>query len=309
MTRLAILCPGQGAQSPAMFDLVRSEPGACDAVQGWLRAAGGPVAQVPLADLLAHPSAMFDNRCAQPLVVAATVAAWTVLAARLPRPALVAGYSVGEVSAYAVAGVFPLHEAVAIAARRADLMSEAAAQRGAQGMAAVSGMSPEAVQAMLIEAGCEPAIALPASTIAGGLQDQLAHLQALALQAGANYSPLPINIASHTRLLDRAELPLRALFAAHAAAPALPLLAGVSGETVHGRDQAVDLLARQACQTIRWSDCLDAVAESRIDVVLELGPGNALTRMLRERHPHIPCRSLADFRSVKGVLAWVEAQA
>jgi [acyl-carrier-protein] S-malonyltransferase len=307
--RLAILCPGQGAQHAGMFDLAHAEARSRDAVDAWLRAAGGPVAQAPLDELLAHPSAMFDNRSAQPLVVGASLAAWRVLAPRLPRPALVAGYSVGEVSAYAVAGAFPIDAAVAIAARRAEIMSAVAAARGTQGMAAVSGVSPEVLVGMLAQAGCEAAIDLPASTIVGGPSEGLGRLQTRVLEAGANFTPLPINVASHTRLLQDAVDPLRALFGSHAAAPTLPLLAGVTGEIVHGRDQAADLLARQAAETIRWTDCLDAIAESRIDLVLELGPGNALTRMLRERHPGIACRSVADFRSVKGIAAWVDAQA
>jgi [acyl-carrier-protein] S-malonyltransferase len=72
--------------------------------------------------------------------------------------------------------------------------------------------------------------------------------------------------------------------------------------------EAAELLAQQTASTIRWTDCLDAINEARIDVALELGPGNALTRMLRERHPRIACRSVADFRSVNGVVAWVAAQ-
>jgi len=306
--RLAILCPGQGAQGPAMFDLVRSEPGVWDTAQGWLQAAGGAAAQAPLADLLAHPSAMFDNRAAQPLVVAASLAAWSALAPHLPRPALVAGYSVGEISACAVAGAFPLDDAVTIAARRADIMSAAAAARGDQGMAAVSGLPAGVLADLLAQTGCEPAIALPASTVAGGPRDGLALLQARVLEAGGHVTPLPIDIASHTSLLQAAVAPLRDLFAAHAAAPALPLLAGVSAEAVHGAGQVADALARQAARTIQWTDCLDAIAESRIDVALELGPGNALTRMLRERHPGIACRSVADFRSLRGVLAWIGGQ-
>jgi [acyl-carrier-protein] S-malonyltransferase len=120
---------------------------------------------------------------------------------------------------------------------------------------------------------------------------------------------LPITVASHTGLLASAVDPLRRLLQAHAAAPSLPLLAGVSASTVHDAAQAAGLLAQQTASTIRWTDCLDAIAEARIDVALELGPGNALSRMLRERHPHIACRSVADFRSVKGIVAWVAAQA
>ena len=306
--RLAILCPGQGAQNPGMFDLARGQAGMRELVEGWLRDAGGPVAQMPLEALLAHPSAMFDNLCAQPLVVASTLIAWTMLAERLPRPALVAGYSVGEISAYAVAGALPIERAVAVAAQRAAIMSDVATRRGVQGMGALSGILPDAARALVREAGCEPAIDTPAALIVGGLHDKLQELEALAARAGASYKPLPINIASHTGLLAEAVGPLRELLRTHAAAPALPLLAGVSAEAVHDGAEAADLLASQTARMIRWSDCLDTIAEARIEVALELGPGNALSRMLRERHPGIACRSVADFRSVSGVVAWVEAQ-
>jgi [acyl-carrier-protein] S-malonyltransferase len=252
---------------------------------------------------------MFDNRSAQPLVVAATLMAWTMLAGRLPRPALVAGYSVGEVSAYAVAGALPLDRAVTLAAQRAAIMSEAASIRGEQGMAAVSGVAPQLAAELIARAGCETAIDTPGALVAGGLRENLDRLAALAPQMGASYKPLPITVASHTSLLASAVDPLRSLLQAHAAAPSLPLLAGVSAATVADGAQAAELLARQTTTTIRWTDCLDAILEARIDVALELGPGNALARMLRERHPGIACRSVADFRSVKGIVAWVEAQA
>jgi [acyl-carrier-protein] S-malonyltransferase len=306
--RLAILCPGQGAQNPAMFDLASHDAATAARVEAWLRDAGGPVAQTPLPALLSHPSAMFDNRCAQPLVVAATLAMWTMLASRLPPPALVAGYSVGEVSAYTVAGVLPLERAVAIASQRAAIMSEAASNGGTQGMAAVSGLAFQAAMDLVAQAGCEAAIDTPGVLIAGGLRENLGQLALLAAQAGAGCKPLPIHIASHTGLLAGAVDPVRALLQAHAAAPALPLLAGVTGAVVPDAAQAAELLALQTANMIRWTDCLDAIAEARIDVALELGPGNALSRMLRERHPGIACRSVADFRSVKGIVAWVEAQ-
>jgi [acyl-carrier-protein] S-malonyltransferase len=222
---------------------------------------------------------------------------------------MVAGYSVGEISAYAVAGALPLERAVAIAAQRAAIMSEAAAGSGDQGMAAVSGVSAQAARDLLAQAGCEAAIDTPGALIAGGLRPNLDQLAKLAPQLGATCKPLPINIASHTGLLAAAVDPLRSLLLADAAAPALPLLAGVSASTVRDGAEAAELLARQTAHTIRWTDCLDAIHEARIDVALELGPGSALSRMLRERHPHIACRSVADFRSVKGVVAWVEAQA
>jgi [acyl-carrier-protein] S-malonyltransferase len=307
--RLAILCPGQGSQSAAMFDLLAGDPAAAARVDAWLRDAEGPVSQTPLKELLSHPTAMFDNRSAQPLVVAATLAAWTMLAGRLPAPSLVAGYSVGEISAYAVAGALPLDRAVAIAAQRAAIMSDAALRSGEQGMGAVSGIAPSAALELVAQAGCEAAIDTPGALIAGGLRENLDRLAKLAPQSGATYKPLPITVASHTSLLAAAVDPLRTLMQAHAVSPTLPLLAGVTGAAVHDGLEAAALLARQTANTIRWTDCLDAMLEARIDVALELGPGSALSRMLRERHPGIACRSVADFRSVKGIVSWVESQA
>lgn len=307
--RLAILCPGQGSQGPGMFDLGAGDPAAIAGVEAWLRDAQGPVARSALHALLAHPSAMFDNRCAQPLVVASTLMVWRLLAGRLPRPAMVAGYSVGEVSAYAVAGALPVDRAVTLASQRAAIMSEAAAHGGEQGMAAVSGVASPLAYELVAQAGCEAAIDTPGALVAGGLRARLDKLALLAPQAGAGYKPLPITVASHTSLLASAVDPLRKLLQAHAASPTLPLLAGVSATTLHDGAEAAELLARQTANTIRWTECLDAIAEARIDVALELGPGNALARMLRERHPQIACRSVADFRSVKGIVSWVEAQA
>jgi [acyl-carrier-protein] S-malonyltransferase len=292
-----------------MFDLAAGDPATLDRVGAWLRDADGPVSGTPLPELLSHPSAMFDNRSAQPLVVAATLAAWTMLAGHLPRPSMVAGFSVGEVSAYAIAGVLPLERAVAIASQRAAIMSEAASSGGEQGMAAVSGIASQAALGLVAQAGCEVAIDTPGALIVGGLRAKLDQLAKLSPQAGATYKPLPITVASHTSLLASAVDPLRSLLQSNSSAPSLPLLAGVTGAAVHDGAQAAELLAQQTANTIRWTDCLDALAEARIDVALELGPGNALTRMLRERHPGIACRSVADFRSVKGIVAWVDAQA
>jgi [acyl-carrier-protein] S-malonyltransferase len=50
---------------------------------------------------------------------------------------------------------------------------------------------------------------------------------------------------------------------------------------------------------------MDAAAEAGITVALELGPGAALSRMMQARHPQIACRSVADFRSLDGIVAWL----
>ena len=286
--RLLLLCPGQGGQHAGMFELARTHAGARDFL-----------ARCALPD---DAAALFDNRVAQPAIVAATLAMWVALQDALPAPALVAGYSIGELAAYGVAGALPLAAAVDLARRRAGLMAEAAAGVP-QGRAAVAGVAVEAVRA---RAGVgEIAIVTGAdSCIVGGTRAQLALLAQHWPQA--RIQVLPVGVASHTRLMQAAVAPFAAhLRAAAFGAPRCPVLAGVDAARVVRSEMAIDRLARQLAETIAWDACMDAAGEAGITVALELGPGAALSRMLQARHPHIVCRSSANFQTLAGITHWV----
>jgi [acyl-carrier-protein] S-malonyltransferase len=280
---LLLLCPGQGGQHAGMFDLARSHAGASD----FLGRCGLPD----------DPQALFENRRAQPAIVAATLAMWLALQEALPVPALVAGYSIGELAAYGVAGALAPDDAVQLAAARATLMDTAAAGH-AQGLAAVSGVDVSAIAAHIaIVTGHD-------SSIVGGTLAQLDALPA-ALPA-ARVQRLPVGVASHTPLMRAAVAPFAVLLADAQFTPQrVPVLAGIDAGRVLRKDVAIDRLSRQLSETIEWAACMDAVLEAGITVALELGPGAALARMLQARHPHIACRSVADFQTLAGVAGWV----
>ncbi|MCI1013117.1 acyltransferase domain-containing protein [Herbaspirillum sp. C7C2] len=309
--RLAILCPGQGAQHAAMFDLLNEDAQAalflaqCD-LAGLL--------QAPLQQVLADPAQLYANRNAQPLIVAAQLAAWQALReplAALSGPAaVVAGYSVGELSAQAIAGVIPASATVALATQRAACMTQAASAQPAQGLMAVGGIALASAQSTLERHGAHVAIITGDDTLIAGGSDTALQTAAVELAAmGARSSALPVGLASHTPLMQTAVAPLAASLAAMVRqAPEFTLLAGVTGQAVADARQAQDLLLRQLTEPIQWAACMDACVERGVTVALELGPGAALSRMLRERHPQLQCRSLADFRSLAGVLAWLRRQ-
>jgi [acyl-carrier-protein] S-malonyltransferase len=97
----------------------------------------------------------------------------------------------------------------------------------------------------------------------------------------------------------------QALRASGLRAPDTPVLSGISAARLDSREQAVEHLSRQLSETIVWDECMDACAEAGITLALELGPGAALSRMLQARHPAIACGSVADFRSLDGIRAWL----
>lgn len=303
--RLAILCPGQGAQHPGMFALAGADPAIASKARDWLAA---PLAGLRLDDVLADPARPFDNRLAQPLIVAAAAAAWEALRARLPEPAVTIGYSVGELSAWAVGGAIAPEAAVALAAQRASLMQACVDDAAPQAMLSVGGLDGAATSAMAARHGMHVAIkAADDLQIVGGFADAADDLQAEAQGQGARSVRLPIGVASHTPLMRAAVAPFAdALRAAAPIAPFIPVPAGISGEAHADPAAMQDALARQIDTTIRWTACLDACAERGVTVALELGPGNALSRMLHARHPRIDCRSTDEFRTVDGLLRWLD---
>jgi [acyl-carrier-protein] S-malonyltransferase len=294
--RLLILCPGQGGQHAAMYNLARGDPAAAALLD----------ACAPALD----PATLFDNRTAQPAIVAAALATWEALRPRMPAPSLVAGYSIGELAAHGVAGALAAADAVALAALRAAIMDHAAAARPGGALAAIGALPLDQVRTMARAAGWHIAIVNGEDAcVAGGPEPAYAAFAGACEAAGGRVQRLPVALASHTPLMGAA---VQSFSEALRAAPfhgwQCPVLSGISGARIAGTDAAVEHLSRQLAETIEWSACMDAAVESGITVALELGPGAALARMFQARHPQVACRSAAEFRSLEGVAAWVGRQ-
>lgn len=293
MGRLLILCPGQGSQQPGMFDLART----CPAGARMLDACGYPEA----------PPELFANAVAQPAIVAAALAMWECLRDDL-QPTAIAGYSIGELTCYGVAGALAPARAVALAAQRAQLMDQCATALPGQALVALADLPLSRAQALATSSGFSIAIYNgEQSCVAGGASARLDDLLGSVAAAGGRCTVLPVEVASHTLLMSGAVAPFRAaLSSAGLQAWQGHVYSGIAATQVSGVTMAIEHLARQLAEPIRWMDCMDSFAEAGITVALELGPGSALSRMLQARHPHIDSRSVAEFRSIEGVRAWLD---
>ena len=295
--RLAILCPGQGAQQAGMFDLARNDAAVARQIDGW----GLPSLET-----------MFANLSAQPLVVGAGCAMWEALRVRIPKPWLVTGYSVGEVTAMAVAGMLDAPDAIGLATHRARLMDACVNPALPQGLAAASGLSCDQLTPLLdpVDDRLRLHIAIENGIdqyIVGGTVAALEQLVARVASAGGKLQILPVSIASHTPWMGAAVLPLRAwLMQLPLRTPQLRLLSGSGADTIMSVSAAIAALTRKTVETVHWRACMDVMAELGITAALEIGPGAGLSRMLAARHPGIVCRSVADFRSLDGIVAWVD---
>lgn len=298
---LALLCPGQGGQHSAMFDLVAGHEHA-DAVLDLARR----VLPAAPRDLVTGGADIYCNHIAQPLVCAAILARWEALRDTLPAPAMVLGYSVGELAAHAIAGTFDSATCLRLAARRAELMD--AASPAGSGLVAVLGLNQERIKILCAAHGTAIAIANgPAHVVLGGSGTALEAVAQAAAAQGARTQRLRVCVPAHTPLLtdaaaafadELARTPLRS--------PAIPVLAGIDGRAVLSAADAAATLAAQIARTVDWRQCLTQARERGATVLLELGPGSALARIARELYPDCAVRSLDEFRSLDGARAWVE---
>jgi [acyl-carrier-protein] S-malonyltransferase len=299
---LALLFPGQGAQHPQMLPWLQAQPEAAATLQA-LNAHLGRDWRGGLGD----PAWLHANRVAQLLLTGVGIATWQALAAHLPRPAVVAGYSVGELAAFAVAGVFDAAAALDLAAVRAQAMSDSVSGQPT-GLMAVQG--PHALAEAQSAKGLSVAIRIGTErAIVGG---STAALDAAAARWGAvglRCTRLPIGVASHTpAMVAAAEAFARRLAAADLHPAQAAVVCNFSGAASRNLAVLVPALAAQIASTVRWDDCMDSIAERGVRCVLEVGPGATLAAMWRERHPAIPVRSVDEFQGPEGVLRWVAQQ-
>lgn len=306
---LTLLCSGQGTQHVGMFRLTGAEP----AAEPIFSAASVLLGSDPREFVqTASAETMRKNRPVQILCVAQALAAKRLLAPALPERLLAVGYSVGQVSAWGIAGMLAEGPLLALAARRAELMDLAGGEH--DGLVSVRGLSRDQVEALARLKDVEIAIVNPGDGfILGGRAEACEAFRIAALEAGAQRSSLlTVSVASHTSRLAAAVPALReAILAATPSPPAagVTLLDGLAGATLFSVDRAIDTLSRQIAEPVQWAACLDAAIERGATAFLELGPGKALAEMANAAYPDIPARSLEDFTTAAGLLEWVERQA
>ena len=306
MIGLGIICPGQGSQYPAMFEKLLD----CPAAESALESASSVFGCHPVEYLQQlSPQELFCNQPAQLLIGTLQMATWTAIRDTLPAPNVFAGYSMGELVAYGCSGALSIDETLALMKKRATLMDEVLLQPS--GLLAVRGMDRSEIDSLCSSAGAEIAIINgPDHFVVGGPEEALTRYEHSPLANKATkIKRLQVTVPSHTSWLRQASREFeRDLQSSSIVAPPDPVLAGVSGSVVRTREQAITALNQQISNPINWMACMQTAVEMGCNVFLELGPGDALSKMLQDLFPDITVRSVEDFRSLKGVATWVEKQ-
>jgi [acyl-carrier-protein] S-malonyltransferase len=277
---IALLAPGQGAQTPGMLAPWLVDDGTRAAVARWSEATDLDLERLGTT---ADAEEIKDTAVTQPLVVATALLAHGQLAARveLPVSLVAAGHSVGELAAAAVAGVLTPDEAVALAAVRGREMAAACALEPT-GMSAVLGGNPDEVLALLEELGLDPANRNGAGqVVAAGPRDALARL-AESPPARARVVPLAVAGAFHTHFMAPAEKALGEYAASVTpSAPVTTFLSNADGAAVSDGADVVARLVAQVTRPVRWDACQATLRELGVTSLIELPPAGTLVGLAR----------------------------
>jgi [acyl-carrier-protein] S-malonyltransferase len=305
---IVVVAPGQGSQTPGFLAPWLDDESLRDQL--------GAISEVAGIDLTKHGTVsdaqtIRDTAVAQPLIVAAGLLTLAALTAdgRRKHISAVAGHSVGEITAAAMAGILSEDDAIRFVVERGSAMASAAALEST-GMSAVIGGDETALLEKLAEFGLQPA------NFNGGGQIVVAGaLDALAKLAddppkGTRVVPLQVAGAFHTRYMQPAVAHLEGVAAGLTTHdPTLSIYTNRDGSRIEVGRHYVDLLVGQVSSPVRWDLTMNSLADAGVTGIIELAPAGALVGLAKRGLRGIPAVAVKTPDDLSAAFDLMEANA
>ncbi len=301
--KLGFLYAGQGSQHPGMgADLYAAYP-------EFRAVYDGARLDFDLKELSFRDESGLIHRTeyTQPCMVAFAAGLTAVLAAKGVQPDVAAGLSLGEYSALHAAGVFDAQTAISLAAYRGKAMTDAA--RGVDSaMVAVLGLERAALQAACDEAESAGVAVIanyncPGQLVLGGERAAVDEAVRIAKEKGARRCiPVKVSGPFHTPLMAPAGQRLREKFAGMTFGDMrIPVIFNCLGDVMQEGDSIPELLVRQVQSSVYMEESIRRMADMA-DVLVEIGPGKALSGFVRRIAPEKPIHAVETAEDVNKLL-------
>ncbi len=290
----AFIFPGQGSQAPGMGrDLAAAFAAAREVFQEVDDTLGQKLSTL-MFEGPAETLTLTEN--AQPALMAHSLAVLRVLEAEggfklADRAVVVAGHSLGEYSALAGAGAFGVAQAARLLKLRGQAMQKAVPP-GAGSMAALLGcemplaleICAEAAQGEVLEPGNDNG---GGQVVVSGATAAVERACVVAQAKGVRRAmKLPVSAPFHCAMMaPAAEVMAEALRASPPVAPVVPVVANVTAAKTSDPNEIIDLLVKQVTATVRWRECMLAMAALGVDSFVELGAGKVLSGLVKRIAP------------------------
>ena len=300
---VAYLFPGQGAQFVGMGRQLYDQSSEARAVFEEVDAAlGRPLSGV----LLTGPEEeLRETVNAQPAIMAVSLAAVKAMAEalgerKMPKPAMLAGHSLGEYTSLAVAGVLDVGQTGWLVQQRGRLMQEACEQIPGS-MAAVLGLDLMTMEEIARETGTYVAnVNTPEQIVISGDRMSVAQSCDMALARGARKAiPLRVGGAFHSRLMEPArEGLIEAVDGLTFREPTVPIVANCTGEALTTAREIKEELIAQISSCVQWHRSIDYMIGAGVSRFIEIGPGRALASMVKRIDRSADTASVGDLDSI-----------
>lgn len=306
----AFVCPGQGAQSIGMGkDLADAYPAAKAIFQEVDDALGESLSSLIWEGDI---ETLTLTQNAQPALMATSMAAFRALEAEgvtIAAADFVAGHSLGEYSALAMAGALTVTDTARLLRLRGQAM-QAAVPVGVGAMAALLGLDFDAVTEVATEAAqgdvCQAANDNdPGQVVVSGHKAAVERAVDIAKARGAKRAVLlPVSAPFHCALMaPAADKMAEALANTTISAPAVPVVVNVRAEAISDHDTIRQLLVEQVTGSVRWRESVQWMAANGVTDVWEIGAGKALSGMIRRIEKTINCTAVGTSEDAKAAAA------